>query len=306
MKIILAVVAAPLVAILMVTAAWALDDWRADDRVARNVSLAGLDVGGQEPDELSESVAELARELPSTEVRIEYGDDALVSTAGELGITVDADTTTERVMLIGHGDPLPARPIRWFRSLFTPRPADVAVVVDAEQLSRELAELEGDRRVAPVEPAIEADVEGVEVVPGVPGRAITVNDVVRGIPRSLGDVTEAIVIPVEQSPVPPATSDEEIAALAAQAQDITSGTISLVAAGRTHEVDGNLFRPAVRLEWDDGGPRIALRPEPIAEVIEDVVTVVRTHRSVAGTAPRWPSPTPCSQARPPSSCPPAR
>ena len=71
MKITLAVAAAPLVAIAVITAAWALDAWRlGDDEVARNVSLAGISVGGQPRTELSESVEDLAAQLPETEVRI--------------------------------------------------------------------------------------------------------------------------------------------------------------------------------------------------------------------------------------------
>ena len=73
---------------------------------------------------------------------IEDGDTVLRSTAGELGISVDTDATTRRVRSIGHADPLPTRPIRWLRSMFTPREADVAVVVDAERLAAKLRELE--------------------------------------------------------------------------------------------------------------------------------------------------------------------
>ena len=273
MKITLAVAAAPLVAIAVVTAAWALDSWRLDDdQVARNVSLAGISVGGQHRDQLDRSVEQLAEELPSTVVRIEDGDDTLTSTAGDLGIQVDVEATERKVLQIGRGDPLPTRPVRWLRSLFTDRSADVVVTVDAERLAATLQQLEGDRRTLPVEPSLTQGEGGVELVPGTRGRAITVHDVVAGIPRSLGDITEAIVIPVEQTETPPNTSDDAVAALAQRANEVTAGNVSLVAGGRTYEVEGTRFRPAFGLAVDEGEPRLTMRAEPISELLAEVVS----------------------------------
>lgn len=279
MKIILTVVAAPLVIIAVVTAAWALDDWRAGDRVARNVSLAGIDVGGQTTDELAASVEELSEVLPNTEVRIVDGDHVMTATAGDLGIGVDKDSTAERVRRIGRDDPLPTRPIRWLRSLFTARSADVAVTVDAERLTARLAELEGDRRTTPVEPTMTVG-EELELVPGKPGRAITVNDVLEGIPRTLGDVTEAIVIDVEQSETPPSIPDEAVASLVAKGNEVTSGTVSLVAGGRTYEVDGRRFRPAFGLRVEDHKPSLTMTAEPISELLDEVVSPPRNPTGV--------------------------
>jgi len=273
MKITLAVVAAPLVAIALVTAAWALDAWRlGDDEVARNVSLAGISVGGQPRAELAESVEDLAAQLPETEVRIEDGDVVHTTTAGELGIQVDAEATERKVLQIGRSDPLPARPIRWLRSLFSERSADVVVTVDAEQLATTLQQLEGDRRTLPVEPSLTSGESGVELVPGSPGHAITVHDVVAGIPRTLGDISKAIVIPVEQTETPPKVTDEAVAALAQQANEVTAGTVSLVAGGRTVEVEGARFRPAFGFAIEEGEPQLTMRAEPISELLAEVMS----------------------------------
>jgi vancomycin resistance protein YoaR len=273
MKITLAVAAAPLVAIAVVTAAWALDAWRLDDdQVARNVSLAGISVGGQPRDRLAESVEDLAAQLPETEVRIEDGDVVHASTAGELGIRVDAEATERKVMQIGRSDPLPARPVRWLRSLFSERSADVVVTVDAERLATTLEQLEGDRRTLPVEPSLTTGESGVELVPGTPGHAITVHDVVAGIPRSLGDISEAIVIPVEQTETPPKIADDAVAELATRANEITGGTVSLVAGSSTVEVEGARFRPAFALAVDQDEPRLTMRAEAVSELLSEVMT----------------------------------
>lgn len=275
MKIALTVVAAPLVVIAVITVAWAVDAWRTGDDVARNVTLAGIPVGGQTADEVARSVERLAEALPETEVRILDGDTVLSSTAGALGIDVDRDDTARRVHDVGRTDPLPTRPIRWFRSLFSHRSADVAVQVDAERLSSTLRELEGDRRTLPVEPTLSFE-EEVTLVPGSAGRAIMVHDVISGIPRSLGVVGEAIEIPVEQTETPPRTPDDVVAFLAAVANEVTSGPLTLVAGGGTYEVDGERFRPAFGIavdSIDDGAqPRLTMAADEVRSILDEVVS----------------------------------
>jgi len=55
-KVILAAVATPLVLIALIAALWGVDAWMSRDAVARNVQLAGQDVGGMSRDELRATV----------------------------------------------------------------------------------------------------------------------------------------------------------------------------------------------------------------------------------------------------------
>lgn len=270
-KVILWVVAAPLLAIGLLVAAWAVDGWLSSDRVARNVTLAAVPVGNQTPEELDASVQELAAQLPATEVEIDAGEFTLTSTAGALGIGVDQERTVARVMDIDRGDPLPVRPIRWLQSWFGERSSDVVLTVDAEELSRSLVELEGDRRTDPVEPSIAATAEAVTLVPGTPGQQLSVNDVVAALPQTLGDVDEPITIEVAPTVTAPDVSDEAVASLVEQANAVTGGAIVLDAGGSTSEVDGTRFRPAFGLEIDGDTPRLTMQAEPVAEILSDEV-----------------------------------
>ena len=54
-KIILWLVAAPLLVIVLLTVAWAADGWASSDKVARNVTLAATPVGHESPEELDAS-----------------------------------------------------------------------------------------------------------------------------------------------------------------------------------------------------------------------------------------------------------
>ncbi len=270
-KIILWLVAAPLLVIVLLTVAWAADGWASSDKVARNVTLAATPVGHESPEELDASVQELADQLPSTVVEIDAGDFTLTTTAGELGIGIDEQRTVERVMDIGRDDPLPVRPVRWLQGWFGERSADVVLTVDAEQLSDTLIALEGDRRTEPVEPSLNATVESVSLVPGTPGQELTVNDVVTALPQTLGDIDEPIEIEVDLTVTQPTVSDESVAALADQANQVTAGAITLNAGGASTEVEGPTFRPAFGLAIDGDTPRLTMQAEPVAEILADEV-----------------------------------
>jgi len=268
-KITIAVVAAPLVVIALVAAAWGVDTWRTGDDVVRNVTVAGTDVGGSSDGELDDRLAEIAVDLPSTPIRIDSGDFTMETTAGELGLSIDTDATAEEVQRLGRSDPLPTRPVRWLRAMFNGRSADVVLRVDVEQLSATLIELEGEHRTTPVEPTLTVNEEAVALVPGSPGTEVTVNDVVTALPRSLGDIGEPIEIEVGQTVTEPAMSDQSVQAVVDQANSVTGGTVTLDAGGKKIEVDGKAFRPAFGLAVEGNTPRLTMQAEPVAAILQE-------------------------------------
>ncbi len=270
-KIILWVVAAPLLVVALITVAWSADSWASSDRVARNVTLAGSPVGHHSAAELDTSVEQLAADLPATQVEIDTGDFTLTTTAGDLGLSVDAARTASRVMDIGRDDPFPLRPLRWIQSWFGEHRAEVVLDVDSEQLAETLIALEGDRRTEPVEPSLDPTVDKVSPVPGTPGQELTVNDVISALPRTLGDVARPISIDVDLTTTPPKVSDESVAALADQANQVTAGSITLSAGGNATEVDGAAFRPAFGLSIDGDTPSLTMQAEPVAKILSEEV-----------------------------------
>ena len=217
-KAVLGVVAAPLVVIALLAAAWGVDTWMHRDDVVRNVELAGEPVGGMSRVALTKQVQRAGAELPDTPVRIEAGDLTLDTTAGALGLSVDEERTVDQVWDVGRDDPLPTRPVRWFSSFMDPRPAPAHLDVDAGVLTAELARLEGDRRTAPVEPTLTADESGVKLVPGTNGMELTTNEVVKALPTTLGKVGEPITIEVERAVTEPRLTDASVQALVDQAE----------------------------------------------------------------------------------------
>ena len=244
-KVLVGVVAAPLIVIALVASAWAVDAAVLNrDAVVRNVELAGEPVGGLTKQQLSSAVEDMAKDFPSTEVTIDAGDVHLTSTAGELGMSIDVDRSVERAWDVGRDDPLPTRPVRWLGSVMSPRTVDAAVTLDGAALTRQLAALEGDQRSEPVEPSMTADEAGVALVPGKDGIELTTNSVAAALPSGVSDLGAPITIDVKRAVTKPKMTDQSVQALVDKANQVTTGTIKLTAAGKSFEIQGKDFRPA--------------------------------------------------------------
>jgi vancomycin resistance protein YoaR len=268
----LAVVAAPLVVIALLSASWGVDAAVHRDRVARNVEVAGRPVGGMTRAELTETVDQLAAELPANPVTIDTGEFAMETTAGDLGLAIDTDATVESVWEIGRDDPLPTRPVRWIESVLRPREAAVRLDVDAATLTSSLATLEGDRRTRPVEPGLTGDPAGVTLVAGTDGRELSTNAVVRALPMNLDEIGRPITVRVERTVIEPAVPDQAVQALVDQANQVTEGEVTLSAGAQTFTIPGPEFRPAFTVAVDGSPeaptPRLAMEPEAVAGLLD--------------------------------------
>ena len=107
--------------------------------------------------------------------------------------------------------------------------------------------------------------------PGTPGQELTVADVVAALPQNLGDIDEPIAIDVGLTVTEPQVGDDEVAALAQRANEVTGGTITLNAGGSSSEVDGPVFRPAFGLAIEEGAPRLTMQSEPVAQILAEEV-----------------------------------
>lgn len=269
-KAIIAAAVTPVAVILLITGAWAADGWISADRVERNVALVGTDVGRQTPEELRGTVEELAAQFTSTEVVINSGSDRLESTAGELGISVREEGTVDDVLAVGHDGPSILEPFQWVRSWFVQRDVDMRIDVNPAGLAWSIAALEGDRRSEPSEPRLEVTDDGITLVPGEPGQALTANDVITALPTRVSELGAPIVIEVEQTITPPRFDDAPYQAIVDRSEELTSGTITLVGADGEVEVDAARFLPALRVtDEGEGNPELAVDPAALQPVIAE-------------------------------------
>ena len=194
----------PVLLLVALVVAWAVD--ASSDEVARNVELAGTDIGGLRESELAGPVGEAAEEFATTPVELVTEAATYETSTGALGLEVDKEATTAAALAVGDDVPLPLKPFAWFRSLFNDRDAPLELQVNADQVATTVVELEGDARIPPTEPTIELVDGQFRVVPGVDGTGIDPAEVAERLPEAASEDlgTEGVIrLEVEPSPIPP-------------------------------------------------------------------------------------------------------
>lgn len=260
----------PLLALIVLVAAYAIDT--SAGGVARNVRLAGIDVGGLAEDALPVRIAEIAEQFTSVPVEIDTGERVYTTTAGELGLEVDQRSTADATLAIDDDTFLLARPFAWLASFVQERSAKIQLRASESRLGTAVVDLEGDDRTLPVEPSVEVTEDGFRLVSGQDGRGIDPAAVLAALPREVASTTDTIRVTVERSPIPPLGSDADAEAAIAEAERLTGEPLRLVTPGGSGTVEPEMLRRWVRLEsGDDGAVRVELDPDRVAAELEGVV-----------------------------------
>jgi vancomycin resistance protein YoaR len=163
--------AIPLLVIVVLLAAWAIDSSSANGKVPRNVTLAERDIGKLPEDELAATVADLADEYASTEVQVRTTGRTYKVEAAELGLRLDERATTQAALDLDDDTSLPGRPFVWLGSFLDERRAPLEFTVDPGTLETGMAGLGGNSRAT--EPSLVPASSGITVVSGSAGRSIS-------------------------------------------------------------------------------------------------------------------------------------
>jgi vancomycin resistance protein YoaR len=225
----------PVVILAAGVGAWALDT-KDDERVVRNVTLAGTDVGRLTTTQLEDQVAELAEQYQDTPVSVEVGDRTIDTTVGDLGAKVDQEATVAAVLDIGRTESAITRPLDWAQSFFDTQVAPVVFKANPVHVEESLVTLQGEERTAPVEPGIELVDGSYQLVPGQDGQGIAPTDILNQLNQegvdSTGPEAEMTLV-VENKTIPPRFPDSDAEALAAEANDMTDEPLEINAGGET-------------------------------------------------------------------------
>lgn len=263
---------APVAAILLVVAAWAIDTGMSAGEVVRNVQLAGMDVGGMDSSDLLEHVESMDDAMRARPVEIVTPERTYETTAGEIGLSIDPRRTAQVVLDAGRDDPLPTRPLTWIGSFVGPREVDVRYDVDAETARATMRALEGDFMVAPREPTIESfEGEPYRVVPGQPGMGIDADTLVVALGAAAGDsaVDEVVTVSIQPSELAPTLDDSVAEAAAAAANDATESTISVTAGSRTIELVPRELRTLAQVVQVEGDITVELPADTVLPLLEE-------------------------------------
>ena len=215
-----------------VVAGWILDDKLLGGDIARNTSIAGVNVGRLNIDEAAELLTD--GRLTDRPIELRHDTNALTITAAELGVMVDA----ELALADAAEEPdLIAQPIRWIGSLFGNRSFDVRYTVDVDVLGEVVAGSDSffdlDFGLPQLELVngrfVEADVASLPIVDTDELRNLVLDAAITG-----GNGTAVIEIPIIGSEAVDRGADE----LIAEAHRLTKNGIAL-------RVPGVITRPRV-------------------------------------------------------------
>ncbi|MGH9136487.1 MAG: VanW family protein [Acidimicrobiales bacterium] len=258
----------PLAVLALLVGAWALDTEVLAGEVVRNVEVAGRAVGGSDDEGLTAALDDYAVDLAGTPVQLVNDATTYPTTAGELGVSLDAEATRRRLLDAGHGF-LPWRPFRWAASFVAGHDVTPVLVVDRARTGQAIIDLEGDARTPPTEPALTlADDGTMAVVPGVPGSGIDAGEVAARLPGVLASVEPDTTVRIEVEPttIAPRLADEGMQALADQANALTAAPLTVNADGNSAEVPPETVRTWIRAVPGDAGAQPTLAVDQDAAV----------------------------------------
>ncbi|MCH1451999.1 MAG: VanW family protein [Acidimicrobiales bacterium] len=204
-----------------VFAGWVLDDKVLGGDIARNTSIAGVDVGRLDIDEAAELLTD--GRLTDRPIELRHDTNSLTITAAELGVMVDAELALTDA---AEQPDLIAQPIRWIGSLFGNRSFDVRYTIDVDVLGEVVAGSDSifdlDFGLPQLELVngrfVEADVASSPIVDADELRDLVLDAAITG-----GNGTAVIEIPITGSEAVDRGADE----LIAEAHRLTKNGIAL-------------------------------------------------------------------------------
>lgn len=204
-----------------VFAGWVLDDKVLGGDIARNTSIAGVDVGRLDIDEAAGLLTD--GRLTNRPIELRHDTNSLTITADELGVMVDAELALADA---AEQPDLIAQPIRWIGSLFGNRSFDVRYTIDVDVLGEVVAGSDSifdlDFGLPQLELVngrfVEADVASLPIVDPDELRNLVLDAATTG-----GNGTAVIEIPITGSEAVDRGADE----LIAEAHRLTKNGIAL-------------------------------------------------------------------------------
>ena len=269
----------PILALVLLIGAWAIDTAALSGQVMRNVQVAGRDVGGLGEASLPEVMDEVNSDLAARPVVVTSGDRRYETTAGDIGLAVDTEATAQAALDAGRSDSLLTRPFAWLGSFFGSREVDVQYSVKESQVVAKMLELQGPELLAPHDPNIELNETGWVAVPGTPGQGVDTDEIVAELPAAAdGDGGEGGDGPIEIEAalveVAPRFTDAEAQELADRANGMTANGLTLTAGDVSRQVDAATLRNWIGPTTAEGTLDLAILPDKVnagvAEIFSDL------------------------------------
>ncbi|MCU1452719.1 MAG: Vancomycin B-type resistance protein VanW [Acidimicrobiales bacterium] len=222
----------PVLVVLLVLGAWAIDTGSASGKVPRNVKLAGRDIGRLAEDRLAITVRDIAAQYAKVPVQVRIPGRTYVISAEALGLMLDEDATIQATLALDDGKALPVRPLVWLGSFAAARTAPLIFTVRDDALAAGLAGLQGPGAVAVAEPSLVNTSAGIGIISGHSGRSIDAGTVKTQLLRRAASGELPIVVITTTVNRDPSVSNERARAVADEVNFKTSHGLLVKAGGQ--------------------------------------------------------------------------
>lgn len=264
----------PLVVIILLVAAWAIDDGSSGGRMVRNVELQGRDVGRLPEDRLAAVTRQVAEDYAATPVEIRTTGHTYRSTAGELGLAVDEPRTVVAALDVGRDEALPLRPLTWLASFARKREAPLEFKVRGDQLALMLTALEGKESRQPAEPSIVGTPDTVGITRGVSGFSLDPSEVTEKLLSAARRNRRPISVSAEPVERRPTFTDEQAQQLADELAVKTAKPLEVKAGDNTGQVPVASLRSWLGSKPGTDGLEVTVDPERVNADLKTVFTNV--------------------------------
>lgn len=256
----------PVVAVLLLVAAWGLDTALNPGKVARNVSVAGVEVGGLDRPALDLKLAAVADSYENTIVIIRTVDGQTETTAGVVGLELDPVTTADTVMEVGRGA-MVTRPFSWIGHLFGDSNAEAAVRLGPGNPDLLAATVSADQP-EPVEPQVTMGDGEVLLVRGTTVQIFDLSNIREDVLKAARAGANPIEVNAGALELKPERSDEQAQVYVDQFNSLTEAGLEVRAGEQAALFDSGYLRSWMIIE-DGEVPTFTLDEDAILVALEE-------------------------------------
>ncbi|MDJ0664436.1 MAG: VanW family protein [Acidimicrobiia bacterium] len=278
----LGVVIVVAVLLLGTVTAWGVDRVVHFDQVNRNVTFAGIPVGGMTEAEFANVLDRVALESAEGLVVVAAPGFDIVVTGAEAGISLDREAAISRVFAAGRDGDVVDSFTGWLDGMRDPLTVAPSFRLDVGVAAEMIRSAPGWVKQPPTEPSFTAATGTVVVTPGRQGLYLDADQVAEALAAEVAFGEPPFRVDVDWSPMPPRFDDSDVAEALSVVEDLTDTQLAVRINGRTAYVGSTTM-----LRWIDS----ELGSDDIVPVFNEDRVLESLERLLDGYATPVPQPT---------------
>ncbi len=240
-------------------------------RVQRNVFVAGSSVGRMNGGELASFLENLEGRYRTMSVGIAAPAGGFSVTGADLGVKIDRKQLAAELMAVGHEGGGMTRISSYVSSFFGKTTVDVPITVDPTAVSVALATHDTKNRLEPIDPKLVVQDDGFAIRPGRVGTGISGDVIVASLPLLVKNGPSSPTIAVDRVPLPARYTEDELKALVAKAEELTSKPLPVQVGDKSTKLSSKQLRELVSPQIINGRVKLTLDPKKALKAVTTAI-----------------------------------